>query len=136
MRVFLDASVLIAAAGSRTGASRALFDLAPTHRWTLLTSTYALSEALHNLPKLPPASTADWIALRPKLSVADDVLSLDRPTIFRASKDRPILFTALASAQVLLTLDRNDFADILGGTFYRLSILLPSEFLRRVRAVR
>jgi hypothetical protein len=47
-----------------------------------------------------------------------DVLVLDRPVVLAASKDRPILFTALASADVLLTLDKVDFGGLLGGAFY------------------
>ena len=61
-------------------------------------------------------------------------LSIDRPVIFAASKDRPILFTALAWADVLLTLDRVDFVNVLGGTFYGLEVLLPYHFLKRERA--
>ena len=61
-------------------------------------------------------------------------MSLDRPVIFAAGKDRPILFTALAWADVLLTLDKADFSDVLGGTFYGLSVLLPYDFLERERA--
>ena len=55
--------------------------------------------------------------------------------IFAASKDRPILFTALAWAEILLTLDRADFSDLLGGTFYGLHVLLPYDFLERERSV-
>ena len=74
------------------------------------------------------------MALRPQLSVVDDVVSLDRPVIFAASKDRPILFTALAWADVLVTLDKADFSNVLGGTFYGLSVLLPYAFLESERA--
>ena len=79
-------------------------------------------------------ATAEWLRLRPQVAVVDDVLTLDRPVIFSASKDRPILFTALAWAQVLLTLDKADFADVLRGTFYGLRVQLPYEFLQRERA--
>jgi hypothetical protein len=64
----------------------------------------------------------------------DDVLTIDRAAIFEPAKDRPILFTALAWSQVLLTLDRGDFRAMLGGTFYGLSILTPGMFLERERA--
>jgi hypothetical protein len=50
------------------------------------------------------------------------------------SKDRPVLLSALASAQVLLTLDREDFMGVLGNECYGLPILLPSDFLERERA--
>ncbi len=134
MRLFLDASVLLAAAGSAIGSSRALFDYAATHQWVLVSSPYALNETLRNLSKLPPSATSEWLRLRPQITVVDDVVSLDRPVIFAASKDRPILFTALAWAEILLTLDKADFADVLGATFYGLHVLLPYEFLRRERA--
>ncbi len=134
MRLFLDASVLLAASGSTTGSSHALFSHAATQHWVLISSPYALNEALRNLPKLRPSATTQWLRLRPQVKVVDDVVSLDRPVIFAASKDRPILFTALAGADVLLTLDKVDFADLLGGTFYGLRVLLPYDFLREERA--
>ena len=134
MRLFLDASVLLAAAGSRDGSSRALFSCAATHGWVLVSSPYALSEVLRNLPKLPTDATGEGGRLRPQVTVVDDVVSIDRPVILAASKDRPILFTALAWADVLLTLDRVDFANVLGGTFYGLEVLLPYHFLERERA--
>lgn len=40
VNLFLDASVLLAASGSATGASRALFSLAEPNGWTLTTSPY------------------------------------------------------------------------------------------------
>jgi hypothetical protein len=64
----------------------------------------------------------------------DDVVAMDRPVIFAASKDRPILFTALAWSDQLLTLDKKDFADMLGGTFYGLRVLLPYDFLVQERS--
>jgi hypothetical protein len=134
VRLFLDASVLLAAAGSAAGSSRALFGYAPAQSWELVSSPYALNETLRNLAKLPPPATSEWLRLRPRMIVVDDVVSLDRPVIFAASKDRPILFTALAWTEVLLTLDKSDFADLLGGTFYGLRVLLPYEFLQRERA--
>ena len=64
----------------------------------------------------------------------DDVLTLDRAAVFEPAKDRPILFSALAWAEVLLTLDRGDFGGLLGGTFYGLSIMTPGMFLEHERA--
>jgi hypothetical protein len=68
------------------------------------------------------------------LRVVEDVLTLDRPAVFPASKDRPILFTALAWADVLLTLDRADFDVIIGNQFYGLPFLVPADFLIRERS--
>ena len=134
MRLFLDTSVLLAACGSTNGSSHALFSYARPQGWLLLTSPYALEEVSRNLPKLPAAGTSQWVQLRPQLTVVDDVVSLDRPTVFTARKDRPILFTALASADILITLDKADFIDFVGRTFYGLAVTLPYEFLRTERA--
>jgi hypothetical protein len=134
VRLFLDASVLLAAAGSAKGASRAIFSYATAQNWVLISSPYALNEVLRNLAKLPASATTDWLRLRLQLIVVDDVVSLDRPVVFAASKDRPILFTALAWSTMLLTLDKVDFADVLGGRFYGLDVLLPYGFLERERA--
>lgn len=134
MIIFLDTSVLLAACGSATGASRALFALAPHQGWTLTTSYYAANEAVKNLDAFPPVATGEWIRLKRLIVLTDDVVTLDRPAIFSAAKDRPILFTALAYAEVLLTLDRGDFRDLLDGSFYGLPVLLPARFLQRERS--
>ena len=133
MKLFADTSVLLAAAGSVAGSSHALFALAAEQGWQLIASPYALGETERNLPKLPPSAAARWETLRSRLTIVSDVVSLDRPALFTASKDRPILFTALAHADVLLTLDKADFADLLGSTFYGLPVLLPYDFLERER---
>jgi hypothetical protein len=57
------------------------------------------------------------------------VWTLGRPAVFPVTKDRPILFSALAWADVLLTLDRNDFAELLGSEFYGLAVLKPGSVL-------
>ena len=59
---------------------------------------------------------------------------LDASVLLAASKDRPILFSALAAADVLLTLDKADFATLLGGSFYGLRVRLPYAFLDEERA--
>jgi hypothetical protein len=134
MRLFLDTSVLLAASGSGRGASREVFRRAPTDGWTLIATPYVVEEVLRNLPELPPAASADWSRLRAELLLMDDVLTLDRPAVFPVAKDRPILFSALAWADILLTLDRGDFGELLGGNFYGLPILSPGAFLERERA--
>jgi len=89
--IFLDTSVLLAACGSATGSSRALFALAPRQGWTLMSSFYAANEVEKNLHVFPASGTAQWLRLKRLLLLVDDVLTIDRPTIFTAGKDRPIL---------------------------------------------
>jgi hypothetical protein len=74
------------------------------------------------------------VHLRCQLTIKDNVLSLDRPTIFAPAKDRPILFSALAWSDVLVTLDSKDFGDLLGSEFYGLPVLRPT-FLEREHAM-
>jgi predicted nucleic acid-binding protein len=106
VKIFCDTSVLLAAAKSAQGASRALFDLSQGAGWTLQASAWVI-----------------------------DVVSLDRALVFPIPKDRPVLVTALAWADVLVTLDREDFLQLLGSSCYGMPILLPAEFLNRARAV-
>lgn len=51
--------------------------------------------------------------------------------VFAPAKDRPVLFTALAFADVLLTLDKRDFGPLMGVGFYNLEIMKPGDFLKR-----
>ena len=135
MRLFLDSSVLLAAAGSSTGASRLLFDIASRHGWELLTAEYCLREAECNLPKLGKKAELSWTQIiRPAVIPLSTRLTLDRPLIFRATKDRPVVISALSQkADYLLTLDRDDFHGLLGRSVYGLPIRTPGEFLREIR---
>lgn len=135
MNLFLDASVVLAACGRPAGASRAVFDLASRNGWTLMTSPYVVSEVTRNLPRFPTQATQDWSQLRPALVAVRDVWTMDRPAVFGPAKDRPVLFTAAAWAEVLLTLDRGDFGAVMGSGFYGLEVLMPGDFLERERAV-
>lgn len=133
-RESLDTSVILAACGSPAGASRAVFDSAADHGWNLLTSDYVLSEVATNLPALPNDTPVHWAQLRAKLAKVPDVLTFEWTSVFVPAKDRPILFTAAASADVLLTLDQRDFGDLLGSAFYGLAIMKPGDFLKRERS--
>jgi hypothetical protein len=83
-----------------------------------------------NLVGKPRAADEAWTALRSKLKIEDDVLTFDWPLVFDVTKDKPVLCTALACADVLLTLDRRDFGSLLGQTVYDLLVQTPGEFLR------
>jgi hypothetical protein len=63
----------------------------------------------------------------------DDVLTLELPVVFPAGKDRPLLFSAFAWADVLLTLDRADFGGLMDKQFYGLIVTKPGPFLERER---
>ncbi|MEO6742390.1 MAG: hypothetical protein ABIP20_19275 [Chthoniobacteraceae bacterium] len=134
MKLFLDASVVLAACGRPAGASRGVFDFAAANGWRLLTSGYVLAEVRRNLPKLKPGALSDWARLSIQLTCTRDVWTLDRPVVFAAAKDRPVLFTAAAWSRTLLTLDRNDFGPVMASGFYHLAVLTPGDFLEHERA--
>lgn len=129
MRLFLDTSVLLSACASATGASREIFARASGDGWQLVVTPYVIDEVLSNLPGFPLAATAEWARLQHQVTVRPDVVTCEWPVIFPAAKDRPILFGALAWADILLTLDRKDFGELLDGTFYGLSVMKPGTFI-------
>ena len=133
MKLFLDTSVLLAAAGSVSGGSRALFDLAPDQPWILISSHYCLAETARNLGKLEPEAEAVWRRqLRPALTVVADTLVGDHPLLFTKTKDKPVLLTALAEqCDTLITLDRRDFVTLLNRQVYGLWVRTPADFLRQ-----
>ena len=134
MKIFLDSSVVIAACGCATGASRAIFEMSEECGWTLQSSSYVLREVEGNLSRLVEAASVDWNSLRDRLQIVPDIYSFHWLTVFAPAKDRPILFTAAAWSDVLLTLDRADFGQLLGAQFYGLPILRPGEFLEGERS--
>ena len=67
MRLFLDASVVLAACGRAAGASHAIFDLAEAQDWQLLTGEYVMREVERNVRERLSAT-----------AVADVLLTLDR----------------------------------------------------------
>jgi predicted nucleic acid-binding protein len=133
VRLFLDSSVLIAAAALAEGASREIFRRASMRNWRLITTPYAVAEVIRNLAGFPATVTATWLRLRNRIVLVDDVVTIDKPAVFPVNNDRPILFSALATADVLLTLDRADFGLLLGSGFYGLAIMTPGMWLTQER---
>jgi hypothetical protein len=119
---------------SATGASRAIIDWAAENGWELVVTPYVIGEVSNNLAELPDSATAEWMKIGSVLVVREDVLTLDLPAIFEPAKDRPILFGALAWADLLLTLDRADFGGLMGRSFYGLRVTTPAAFLAEERA--
>lgn len=103
------------------------------NRWLLVATPYVVVEVLRNLPDFPVTVNEEWERLRVDILVMEDVWTLDRPVVFPVSKDKPVLFSALAWADVLLTLDRGDFSKLLGTSFYGMQVLRPGQWLERER---
>ncbi len=137
MRLFLDTSVLLAAAGSAKGASRFLVTEAAGQDWQLLSSDYCAEETHRNLPKIGRAAATAWLKdIAPHVQLVRTSVSLDKPLVFAKAKDRPVVITALAArAEWLLTLDEADFHRKLGREIYGLRLATPGEFLLEQRAL-
>lgn len=131
MILFCDTSVLVAACGSASGASRFLFEQATSHGWRLVASPWCIEELERNLHKLPSAAAQVWEKqIQPQLEIVPNALTLDKLLVFPKSKDRPVLLAALAArVDVLLTLDRADFQESIGSSVYGMAIKSPGEFL-------
>lgn len=130
MKLFIDTSVILAAAGSAKGASRFVFDEAHANEWTLITAAYCLEEAERNVRKIgpkAPAALSDLII--PRLSLVPTELAFDKALVFPKAKDRPVLLSALgAEADCLLTLDEEDFQKMIGSHVYGLEVSTPDCF--------
>ena len=122
--------MLVAAALSDVGASRQLFTDSSARGWALLVSPWVLRETRENLADKPSTATRNWLTLASQARLEPDVLTFAWPLLFSVTKDKPVLCTALACADVLLTLDRRDFGPLLGQTVYGLEVLTPGAFLR------
>lgn len=133
MKLFIDASVALAAAGQRTGASHAIFDAAPAMGWELQASNHVLREIAANLHRFPPLAAQEWPALAQRLVIVRDLTSFEYPAVFSPGKDRPVLFTAAGWADVLLTLDRQHFGRFFQSGFYSLRVSPPGDFLAAER---
>ena len=131
MKLFIDTSVLLAAAGSENGASRFLFEQATIHGWVLITTHYCLEEAQRNVAKVGrEASTTLNGSLVSKLALVPTELAFDKVLVFPKAKDRPILLSALgAESDYLLTLDEGDFQKVIGSQVYGMGVSTPGLFL-------
>lgn len=124
-RVFLDANVLFSAAYSETSGLGRLWGLKSVE---LLTSGYALDEALRNI------DTAERRGRLARLMIDVTVTpeSADMPPECGKlpDKDRPILSAAVAAeATHLLTGDVTHFGRFYGKTIAGVLILRPAQYL-------
>jgi predicted nucleic acid-binding protein len=133
VKLFIDASVALAAAGQNTGASRVIFDAASSMGWELQVSNHVLREIAANLHRFPPLAAQEWPGLAQRLVLVRDLTSFDYPAVFEPGKDRPVLFTAAGWADVLLTLDRQHFGRFFASGFYSLRVSPPGDFLAAER---
>jgi len=138
-KVFLDAGIYIAGAGSALGGSRQILDWCAQRLLQPLTSRQILIEARRNVAKKLPRAVA---ALEQIIQVVDADLASE-PTVEEIGnatqvvpeKDAPILAAARkAEVDYLVTLDRKHFKQPKVQETVPFPILLPEEFAPLIRS--
>ncbi|MBC8386505.1 MAG: PIN domain-containing protein [Actinobacteria bacterium] len=139
-KVFLDASIFVAASGSASGGSSLILEVCKGIRFSAATTRRILLEAQRNIRrKLSSEALIRFYKeiaklnpeiIRPptkeRLSKYDDVIAL---------KDRHVLVSALESkATFLITLDRKHFqTETIRQANLPIIIMTPKEFLEMVK---
>ena len=132
LKIFLDSSVILSACGSKKSLSRLITEIAEERRWNLVSAVYCRAETVKNLAKFSPQATAHWHNLQTRIEWVTNALTTKRPLRLTASKDKPVLISALAAKpDVLLTLDARDFALLLNTEVYGVFVTTPRDFLIR-----
>ena len=131
MKVFLDANVLLSAAGARES-YQLLLELSQQGRIELITSAYCLDEARRNLAAKRPQHVAAFARLAPLVRLVPDSvgeLPWARKHVDR-HKDVPLLAAAVkAEADVLLTKDVADFGHLMRRNDLPIRIKTVRRFL-------
>ena len=137
MRVVLDASVLVAAARSRNGASFELMSMLPSRRFepALTIALYTEWQAVLTRPEhLPPGATAEMSLgyLRYLASIAhlQDVHFLWRPFLSDPDDDMVVECAVASGSQFIVTHNIKDFRRV---EELKLQAVKPADFLNLLR---
>lgn len=138
-RLFVDANVLIAGAGSRTGASRAVLLLAEVGLWRLVVTRQVLDEAERKLrarlPRGLPIFAALLAALELEILPDPPETAWSRWTAVIEAKDAPLVEAAVAArVDYFLTLNTRDFTAAVAEAS-GLRIQTPGDFVANVREI-
>lgn len=138
-RVFLDASVIVSRAASRTGASHALLVLAEIGLLRAVACPYVLEEAERNIQNKLPRGMERFHQLKTSIhweivgDAEDDAVAVWLNVI--RAKDAPVLAAAVQAApHRLVTLDSRDFlrsSEVSQRT--ALKITTPGELMQEIR---
>ena len=136
MKVFLDASVLVAATLSRKGGSFRVVYESSVRGFQLVTSRYACHETEGTLQRAYPAFLDTFHQLTPFLTVGEEppVLLVKKLCALIDVTDAPILAAAVSSrSRILLTLDRKHFIGNrrIPQHYPALTILTPGDFIQK-----
>jgi len=138
-RVFLDASVLIAAAASPSGGSSLLLEVCRGKRFRAVTTRRVLLEAQRNIRKKFSEPEVirfyrEIASLDPEIAQPATEEELAKYAQLIERKGAHVLVAAIkCDASFLVTLDRKHFmTPQIGKANLPLSILTPGEFIRQI----
>jgi predicted nucleic acid-binding protein len=121
---------MLSACGSGKSLSRLITEIAPERAWCLVSASYCRAETSRNIGKLGANASLKWAELQTKIEWVSNALTSKKPLLLTASKDKPVLISALAAkSDVLLTLDKGDFGLLLATTVYGMRVSTPRDFL-------
>lgn len=110
MKVFVDASVILAALGSKTGGSSLVLELGRRRGLDLVTSQGVIEEVRRNCPKIGVSwTTAEPIITRNRISVigVPSVREVEKYGKTVGEKDAHVIASAVSSnSKIVITLDR------------------------------
>lgn len=133
MIAFIDASVILAALGSRTGGSSQILRLIRGRKINGITSQAILEEVLRNAYKIKiTESEVSRMISTSSLKVIPAPISeeVEKYLDKTAAKDAHVVASAIKSkAEVIITLDKKH---LLSKKIRGLGILTPGEFLRNL----
>ncbi|HEY4663148.1 MAG TPA: PIN domain-containing protein [Candidatus Humimicrobiaceae bacterium] len=139
-RVFLDASVFIAVAGSESGGSSIILEVCKGIKFSAVTSRRILLEAQKNIRKKLPSEALlhfykEIANLSPEIIKPPAEKRLSQYNDIIAFKDRHVLVSALeGKATFLITLDRKHFqTEAIRKANLLITIMTPKEFLEFVK---
>ena len=139
IKVFIDSSVMISAAISKTGASRELLVQGFQGKYYLSASSLVFEETMHNVVDHAVAAMPALKELRGKLPLK--IVKPSKGKILMVAKfiewkDAPIVAGALAAkADYLVTLDKQHLLsqnDLIQEKF-NLTVISPGDFLHRAK---
>jgi len=82
--------------------------------------------------QVPAASLRALAGFSGRIEWVPNALTTKRPLLLTASKDKPVLISALAAkCDTILTLDTGDFGIVLGTEVYGMRVDAPRDFLVR-----
>jgi predicted nucleic acid-binding protein len=110
--------------------SHALIECGRKDRWRLTTADYCIAEVEKTTGKYPDGRGRWRRVIHPHLDVDGSIYVINRPIVFEATKDRPVLLSAIgANADYLVTSDRADFDHVRGIVVYGVKVRTPKTFL-------